>query len=196
MRVCESVFPFGKIFFWEALFFVFNILTLYLSFFVHFFFLAAGPSGGGKSSCINLLERFYEPLSGEVLLDGKPLSHYDHQYLHTRISLVGQEPVLYARSISENIKYCMRTEASEEMVRYAAEMANAHEFVVALTEGYGTQTGEKGAQLSGGQKQRVAIARALIRNPTVLLLDEATSALDAESEHLVRLEQGAAAVCM
>ena len=174
-----------------------------------------GPSGGGKSSCIAMLERFYEPQSGCVLLDGRPLSQYDHTYFHTRVSLVGQEPVLYARSVGENIA-CNLEGTTQHDIQEAARLANAHDFITAMTDGYNTQTGEKGkrdkyqstytlygqalshtlkshflslissgAQLSGGQKQRVAIARALIRNPTVLLLDEATSALDAESEHLV-----------
>uniref|UniRef100_A0A915MBE7 Uncharacterized protein n=1 Tax=Meloidogyne javanica TaxID=6303 RepID=A0A915MBE7_MELJA len=143
-----------------------------------------GPSGGGKSSCIALLEHFYEPESGEVLLDGVPVRDYDHKFLHTKVSLVGQEPVLYARSVRENIAY--GSKATYEEVQRASKHANAHGFITEAQEGYETDVGEKGGQMSGGQKQRIAIARALVREPVVLLLDEATSALDSESEHLVQ----------
>ncbi|XP_063503220.1 ABC-type oligopeptide transporter ABCB9 isoform X4 [Pongo pygmaeus] len=142
-----------------------------------------GPSGSGKSSCVNILENFYPLEGGRVLLDGKPISAYDHKYLHRVISLVSQEPVLFARSITDNISYGLPT-VPFEMVVEAAQKANAHGFIMELQDGYSTETGEKGAQLSGGQKQRVAMARALVRNPPVLILDEATSALDAESEYL------------
>ncbi|ETN76645.1 antigen peptide transporter 2 [Necator americanus] len=144
-----------------------------------------GPSGGGKSSCIAMLEHFYEPTGGEVLLDGVPIREYDHKYLHTKVALVGQEPVLYARSVTENIGYGMSTFTSEQ-VQSSSKLANAHAFIMDTTEGYNTDVGEKGSQMSGGQKQRIAIARALVRDPVVLLLDEATSALDSESEHLVQ----------
>ncbi|KAL7080242.1 hypothetical protein ACQ4LE_000370 [Meloidogyne hapla] len=143
-----------------------------------------GPSGGGKSSCIALLEHFYEPESGEVLLDGIPIRDYDHKFLHRKVSLVGQEPVLYARSVRENIAY--GSKATYEEVQQASKHANAHGFITEAQEGYETDVGEKGSQMSGGQKQRIAIARALVREPVVLLLDEATSALDSESEHLVQ----------
>nr|XP_039268092.1 ATP-binding cassette sub-family B member 9-like isoform X1 [Styela clava] len=146
-----------------------------------------GPSGGGKSSCVNLLQHFYECVSGSIKIDGNPVEKYCHKYLHQKISLVGQEPVLYARSIKENIAYGMDdSEYTMEDVVAAARKANAHSFITELTEQYQTETGEKGTQLSGGQKQRVAIARALIRNPRILILDEATSALDTESEYLVQ----------
>ncbi|XP_023394994.1 ABC-type oligopeptide transporter ABCB9 [Loxodonta africana] len=144
-----------------------------------------GPSGSGKSSCVNILENFYPLEGGCVLLDGKPISAYDHKYLHRVISLVSQEPVLFARSITDNISYGLPT-VPFEMVVEAAQKANAHDFIMELHDGYSTETGEKGAQLSGGQKQRVALARALVRNPSVLILDEATSALDAESEYLIQ----------
>ncbi|XP_070690350.1 ABC-type oligopeptide transporter ABCB9 isoform X2 [Pempheris klunzingeri] len=144
-----------------------------------------GPSGSGKSSCVSLLENFYLPQQGQVLLDGKPVQTFQHDYLHSKIALVGQEPVLFARTVRENITYGL-TDIPMEAVVQAASRANAHEFITALPKGYETSVGEKGAQLSGGQKQRVAIARALIRNPLVLILDEATSALDAESEHIVQ----------
>ncbi|XP_036209728.1 ATP-binding cassette sub-family B member 9 isoform X1 [Myotis myotis] len=144
-----------------------------------------GPSGSGKSSCVHILENFYPLEGGRVLLDGKPISAYDHKFLHRVISLVSQEPVLFARSITENISYGLPT-VPFEMVVEAAQKANAHGFIMELQDGYNTETGEKGAQLSGGQKQRVAMARALVRNPPVLILDEATSALDAESEFLIQ----------
>ncbi|XP_058850472.1 ABC-type oligopeptide transporter ABCB9-like [Acipenser ruthenus] len=144
-----------------------------------------GPSGSGKSSCVSLLEHFYRAQAGQVLLDGTSIEEYDHRYLHTKVSLVGQEPVLFARSVQENIAYGL-TDCSLEEIVQASMKANAHGFITELPDGYSTDAGEKGAQLSGGQKQRVAIARALVRSPHVLILDEATSALDAESEHIVQ----------
>ncbi|CAH1233037.1 ABCB9 [Branchiostoma lanceolatum] len=149
------------------------------------FVALVGPSGSGKSSCVALLEHFYETMSGQVLIDGHPIKAYDHKFLHRVVSLVGQEPVLFARSIKDNISYGLDNCSLEEVQRVARQ-ANAHQFITELPEGYETGTGEKGMQLSGGQKQRVAIARALIRRPAVLLLDEATSALDAESEQMVQ----------
>uniref|UniRef100_A0A8C9S3J2 ABC-type oligopeptide transporter ABCB9 n=1 Tax=Scleropages formosus TaxID=113540 RepID=A0A8C9S3J2_SCLFO len=145
-----------------------------------------GPSGSGKSSCVCLLENFYSPQEGQVLLDGQPVHTYQHSYFHSQVALVGQEPVLFARSVHKNISYGL-TDCPMEAVVQASKKANVHDFVCSLSKGYDTGVGEKGAQLSGGQKQRVAIARALIRNPHVLILDEATSALDAESEHVVQL---------
>uniref|UniRef100_A0A8C8JSY3 ABC-type oligopeptide transporter ABCB9 n=1 Tax=Oncorhynchus tshawytscha TaxID=74940 RepID=A0A8C8JSY3_ONCTS len=144
-----------------------------------------GPSGSGKSSCVGLLENFYPPQQGQVLLDGRQVHTYQHDLLHSQVALVGQEPVLFARSVEQNITYGL-TDIPMEAVVQAATKANAHDFITSLTNGYDTGVGEKGTQLSGGQKQRVAIARALIRNPHVLILDEATSALDAESEHVVQ----------
>ncbi|XP_069557607.1 ABC-type oligopeptide transporter ABCB9 [Brachyistius frenatus] len=144
-----------------------------------------GPSGSGKSSCVSLLENFYLPQQGQVLLDGKPVHTLRHDYLHSKVALVGQEPALFARTAEENIAYGLTDVPAEDVMR-AATKANAHDFISALPKGYDTSVGEKGTQLSGGQKQRVAIARALIRNPRVLILDEATSALDAESEHIVQ----------
>ncbi|XP_066509586.1 ATP-binding cassette sub-family B member 9 [Hoplias malabaricus] len=144
-----------------------------------------GPSGSGKSSCVCLLENFYSPQHGQVLLDGRPVQTYQHQYLHSKVALVGQEPVLFARSVLKNVSYGLGDIPMETVIS-ASTKANAHEFISRLPKGYNTNVGEKGTQLSGGQKQRVAIARALIRNPHVLILDEATSALDAESEHVVQ----------
>ncbi|KAK3084563.1 hypothetical protein FSP39_015479 [Pinctada imbricata] len=146
-----------------------------------------GPSGGGKSSCINLMQHFYTEQSGRILIDSIPINQYEHKYLHSKISMVGQEPVLYARSVADNIRYGMSDGAADDSrVEHVAKMANAHLFVTEMKDKYKTECGEKGTQLSGGQKQRIAIARALIRDPAILLLDEATSALDSESEHVVQ----------
>ncbi|XP_029514058.1 antigen peptide transporter 2-like [Oncorhynchus nerka] len=144
-----------------------------------------GPSGGGKSTCVSLLERFYQPQQGEILLDGLPLQSYQHHYLHRKIAMVGQEPVLFSGSVKDNIAYGL-ADCSMERVQEAARRANAHSFISQLEKGYDTDVGERGGQLSGGEKQRIAIARALIREPQVLILDEVTSALDTESEHMVQ----------
>ncbi|CAJ0575506.1 unnamed protein product, partial [Mesorhabditis spiculigera] len=144
-----------------------------------------GPSGGGKSSVVSLIQHFYEPTKGRVLLDGIPIKDISHWWYHQRISLVAQEPVLYDGSVRYNILYGCDW-ATEEDMQHAAKTANVHSFVERLEQGYDTNCGEKGVQMSGGQKQRIAIARALVRNPAVLILDEATSALDAESEALVQ----------
>ncbi|XP_067268387.1 antigen peptide transporter 1 [Chanodichthys erythropterus] len=143
-----------------------------------------GPSGSGKTSIVSLLERFYQPQNGEILLDNKPLLSYKDQYLHEKISVVAQEPVLFARSVRENIKYG-KENASDEEIQAAAKLANADYFISNLPKGYDTDAGEKGGQVSGGQKQRIAIARALIQKPQILVLDDATSSLDTESEHRV-----------
>ncbi|KAI7806642.1 antigen peptide transporter 1 [Triplophysa rosa] len=143
-----------------------------------------GPSGSGKTTIVSLLERFYQPQKGEILLDEKPLLCYKDEYLHEKISVVSQEPVLFARSVRENIKYGKENATDEEMYA-AAKLANADEFISNLPKGYDTDAGEKGGQVSGGQKQRIAIARALIRQPQILVLDDATSSLDTESEHKV-----------
>lgn len=144
-----------------------------------------GPSGGGKSTVAALISRLYDPDSGKILLDGHPYEGLDAHWLREQIGVVSQEPILFATSIEENIRYG-RPGASMEEVESAARAANAHDFVSAFPEGFSTLVGERGVRLSGGQKQRIAIARALLKDPAVLILDEATSALDAESEHLVQ----------
>ena len=148
-----------------------------------------GQSGGGKSTVISLLERFYDVVGGEIRLDGKNIKDLDPSVMRNNFGLVAQEPVLFGVSILDNICYgaaSLGEGVSKERVEEVAKMANAHEFISKFPEGYDTMVGERGIKLSGGQKQRIAIARALLMNPSVLLLDEATSALDAESEGLVQ----------
>ncbi|GMR54436.1 hypothetical protein PMAYCL1PPCAC_24631, partial [Pristionchus mayeri] len=144
-----------------------------------------GPSGGGKSTVVNLVERFYNPTQGQLYLDDSPFSSISSNSLRSAIALVSQEPVLFRGSIVDNVRLGVE-DASEEEVMEACRMANAHEFIRNFPEGYSTPVGEKGRSLSGGQKQRIAIARALVRNPRVIVLDEATSALDTQSEQVVR----------
>lgn len=155
-----------------------------------------GPSGGGKSTVLSLIERFYDPLEGSVSLDGVDIKDLNLAHYRKTLGYVGQEPSLFATTIRENIAYGASNPTQEDIER-AAKMANAHDdFITSLPDGYDTQVGDKGAQLSGGQKQRIAIARVLIGKPKILCLDEATSALDAESELYVQhaldniLEQG------
>ncbi|XP_015946102.1 ABC transporter B family member 19 [Arachis duranensis] len=140
-----------------------------------------GASGSGKSSVIALIERFYDPIAGKVMVDGKDIRKLNLKSLRLKIGLVQQEPALFAASIFENIAYGKEGVTESEVIE-AARAANVHAFVSSLPEGYKTPVGERGVQLSGGQKQRIAIARAVLKDPTILLLDEATSALDAESE--------------
>jgi ATP-binding cassette subfamily B protein len=144
-----------------------------------------GPSGSGKSTSIALLFRFYEPTSGEILIDGKPVREMSLTALRRNLALVPQEVLLFGGSIRENIAYGSPGASDDEIIS-AAKQANAHEFITGLTEGYETLVGDRGAQLSGGQRQRIAIARAILADPAILILDEATSSLDAESERLVQ----------
>ncbi|EPB73130.1 ABC transporter, ATP-binding protein [Ancylostoma ceylanicum] len=144
-----------------------------------------GPSGGGKSSIVSLIQHMYEPDSGSITIDGIPIQNVDHEYYHERVALVAQEPILYNGTVRENILYGCDWATEDDMLE-AARKANAHNFVMELEKNYDTQCGDRGVQMSGGQKQRIAIARAMVRNPCVLILDEATSALDAESEAQVQ----------
>jgi ATP-binding cassette subfamily B protein len=153
-----------------------------------------GPSGSGKSTVSALLARFYDPQRGRITLDGRDIRELRPGALREEIGTVAQEPILFATSIADNIRYG-RPGASLKEVMDAARTANAHDFVEAFPEGYDTLVGERGVRLSGGQKQRVAIARAVLKNPRILVLDEATSALDAANEQVVqdaldRLMQG------
>uniref|UniRef100_A0A7S2L570 Bile salt export pump n=1 Tax=Leptocylindrus danicus TaxID=163516 RepID=A0A7S2L570_9STRA len=144
-----------------------------------------GPSGGGKSTVLSLIERFYDPLSGSVELDGVDLKELNVKWLRFQMGFVQQEPVLFNTTIGGNISFS-KPGTSIDDIQAAAKQANAHDFIVEFPDGYNTYVGEKGSQLSGGQKQRVAIARAVLNKPKILLLDEATSALDSESEQVVQ----------
>ncbi|XVF52327.1 hypothetical protein PTKIN_Ptkin05aG0009700 [Pterospermum kingtungense] len=144
-----------------------------------------GGSGSGKSTVISLIERFYEPIAGEILLDGNNIKQLDLKWLRQQIGLVNQEPALFATTIRENILYGKGDATFDEIIR-AAKLSEAITFVNNLPDRFETQVGERGIQLSGGQKQRIAISRAIVKNPSILLLDEATSALDAESEKSVQ----------
>ncbi|KAM0899539.1 hypothetical protein ACQ4PT_021220 [Festuca glaucescens] len=145
-----------------------------------------GESGSGKSTVIGLLERFYNPDSGTVSVDGVEIKSLNVNWLRDQMGLVSQEPVLFNDTIRANIAYGKDGEVTEEELIAAAKASNAHGFISSLPQGYDTTVGERGIQLSGGQKQRVAIARAILKDPKILLLDEATSALDAESERIVQ----------
>ena len=144
-----------------------------------------GPSGAGKTTIIQLLLRFYDPASGRILLDGIDLADLRRDDFRKAVSLVPQDPVIFAASARENIRFG-RPEATDAEIESAAVAAAAHEFITALPDGYDSYLGERGVMLSGGQKQRIAIARAILRDAPILLLDEATSALDAESERAVQ----------
>jgi ATP-binding cassette subfamily B protein len=144
-----------------------------------------GESGSGKSTTAKLLLGFYAATSGVIMVDGKSIGDYSLEQLRSKISYVPQNAFLFDGTITENIRYG-RPEATDEDIIEAAKVANAHQFIVSLKDGYGTLVGERGSQLSGGQRQRIAIARAIIKNAPILLLDEATSALDYESEQLIQ----------
>lgn len=146
-----------------------------------------GESGCGKSTVLQLIQRLYDLDHGSLELQGTNIQALNLPYVRSKLGIVAQEPVLFDRTIKENIEYGdnERVVSMEEVIA-AARKANIHEFVSALPQGYDTRVGGKGSQLSGGQKQRVAIARVMVRNPRILLLDEATSALDMESEKVVQ----------
>jgi subfamily B ATP-binding cassette protein MsbA len=144
-----------------------------------------GPSGGGKSTLSELIPRFYEVNSGDILFDGKSIKDYKQESLRSKMSIVSQETVLFNDSIEGNILMGRPTATHDEVIE-ACKVANAHGFIMEAPEGYDTNIGDRGTKLSGGQRQRLSIARAVLKNPEILILDEATSALDTESEKLVQ----------
>jgi subfamily B ATP-binding cassette protein MsbA len=144
-----------------------------------------GPSGAGKSTIITLLARFYDPTTGTVLIDDRPIAGYNVQSVRRQIGIVMQDSILFSGTIAENIRYG-RPDATMDEIVTAAKAANAHEFISQFKSGYDSRVGERGVSLSGGQRQRVAIARVLLKDPRVLILDEATSALDSHSEKLIQ----------
>lgn len=144
-----------------------------------------GPSGGGKSTLADLVPRFYDPTQGEVCIDGISIADYDLESMRQHLGIVTQESILFNDTIFNNIAFG-KPNVSEEEVMQAAKIANAHDFIMQIENGYETKIGERGSKLSGGQRQRLSIARAVLKNPPILILDEATSALDSESEKLVQ----------
>ena len=150
------------------------------------FIALVGASGCGKSTMIQLFERFYDPVTGRITCDDQPLVSLCPRKYRRDVSLVQQEPVLYQGSVRDNIAMGIETEVSDAQIEAAAKQSNISDFVASLPDGFATMCGSRGTQLSGGQRQRIAIARALIREPRLLLLDEATSALDTESERVVQ----------
>ncbi|GAF93335.1 unnamed protein product, partial [marine sediment metagenome] len=143
-----------------------------------------GRSGAGKTSIVNLIPRFYDPLKGRVLIDEFDIKYVKQQSLRRQVATVLQDTFLFNSTVRENIKYG-KLDATDDEIAAAATSANAHEFICAMPDGYDTQIGERGIKLSGGQKQRIAIARAILSDPRILILDEATSSVDSESEYLI-----------
>jgi ABC-type multidrug transport system fused ATPase/permease subunit len=143
-----------------------------------------GANGAGKTTLVNMVPRFYDPVSGSIKVDGHDLKEVKLRSLRTQIGTVIQESVLFGGTIDDNIR-CGNPTATDEEVLRASKLANAHEFIERMPDGYQTEVGERGLRLSGGQRQRIAIARALLRDPRILILDEYTSGIDAESENLI-----------
>src|SRR6266404_2000587 len=144
-----------------------------------------GRSGSGKTTFVKLVQRLYDVTSGRILIDGQDVADATQQSLRSQIAIVQQDPILFHRSLAENIAYA-RPGASMAAIEQAARLANAHDFILRLPKGYGTLVGERGVKLSGGERQRVALARAFLADAPVLILDEATSSLDSESEALIQ----------
>ena len=144
-----------------------------------------GPTGAGKSTIVNLICRFYEPTSGQILIDGIDYRERSQEWLHSHLGYVLQTPQLFSGSIKDNIRYG-KLEATDEEIMEAAKLVNAHEFIMNLSDGYETVVGEGGSGLSTGQKQLISFARALIANPAILILDEATASIDIETEKLIQ----------
>jgi len=144
-----------------------------------------GASGSGKSTILSLIERFYDPVAGQALLDGRDLKSYNLRWLRSHMGLVQQEPVIFSTTIRENIIYA-RHNATEAEIKEAARIANAHQFISSLPHGYDTHVGMRGVDLTPGQKQRIAIARVVLKNAPILLLDEASSAIESESNRVVQ----------
>jgi ATP-binding cassette, subfamily B, bacterial MsbA len=145
-----------------------------------------GSSGAGKSTLADLVPRFHDVTSGEVLIDGINIKEYSLQSMRSLMSIVTQEPILFNDTIANNIRLGKEGDATEEEIIHAAKIANAHHFISQKEQGYNTNIGDRGTKLSGGERQRLTIARALLKNPPILILDEATSSLDTESERLVQ----------
>jgi len=145
----------------------------------------AGPSGGGKTTMVNLICRFYDVLEGQILIDGVDLRDYDIEALRRHIGVVLQEPFLFHGTVASNVAYGNPGAMLEEIIT-ASKAANAHDFIVGFPDGYDTLVGERGQTLSGGERQRISIARAILNNPTILILDEATSSVDTETEKLIQ----------
>jgi ATP-binding cassette subfamily B protein len=145
-----------------------------------------GSTGSGKTTLVNLLPRFYDYTTGEILLDGFDLKLYSRRYLRQQIGIVEQEPFLFSRSIRENITYGVGRDVPQEEVEGAAKVAAIHDVILSFPEGYKTLVGERGVTVSGGQKQRIAVARTLLKNPRILILDDSTSSVDTETEAQIR----------
>jgi ATP-binding cassette subfamily B protein len=144
-----------------------------------------GPSGGGKSTILKLLFRFYDLSGGKITIDGQNIAEVTQDSLRQSLSLVPQDPILFHRPLIENIRYARQDATDEEVIR-ASKLAHAHEFIEKSQHGYQTMVGERGIKLSGGERQRIAIARAILKDAPILILDEATSSLDSESEMLIQ----------